>query len=122
MARKATNLSKISIDELCELRAQVDRHLAQRHLDLERLLSITTTPTRGKTRRGGSTKGIKVKPKYRGPKGETWAGRGLRPRWLVALVKRGHKVEEYEIGRKTAARKRTPMKKSRRKKSNQKRS
>jgi DNA-binding protein H-NS len=29
---------------------------------------------------------------------ETWAGRGKTPRWLVAALKTGRKLEEFEIG------------------------
>jgi ribosomal protein L12E/L44/L45/RPP1/RPP2 len=43
-------------------------------------------------------KGVKVTPKYRGPGGETWAGRGATPRWLSGLIKEGHSVEEFLIG------------------------
>ncbi len=43
-------------------------------------------------------KGVKVPPKYRGPGGETWAGRGATPRWLAALIKEGHSIEEFLIG------------------------
>ena len=42
-------------------------------------------------------KGKKAQPKYRGPNGETWAGRGLAPRWLTALEKRGKKRESFLI-------------------------
>jgi DNA-binding protein H-NS len=28
---------------------------------------------------------------------ETWAGRGVRPRWLQAALKDGHKIEEFAI-------------------------
>jgi hypothetical protein len=38
---------------------------------------------------GSALKGRKVPPKYRSPSGETWAGRGARPRWLVAAIKGG---------------------------------
>jgi DNA-binding protein H-NS len=38
-----------------------------------------------------------VPPKYRGPSGETWAGRGARPRWLVAAIKEGKKLEIFLI-------------------------
>jgi DNA-binding protein H-NS len=40
-----------------------------------------------------------VAPKYRNPENpaETWAGRGLRPRWLVAALKGGKKVEDFAI-------------------------
>ena len=39
-------------------------------------------------------RGIKVPPKYRGPSGETWAGRGARPVWLVAAIRGGKKLEK----------------------------
>ena len=57
-------------------------------------------------------KGRKVPPKYRGPSGETWAGRGVRPRWLVAAIKGGKKFDDFLIdksarkGRKKGRRKR----------------
>jgi H-NS histone family len=33
----------------------------------------------------------------RSPSGETWAGRGARPRWLVAAIKRGKKLDDFLI-------------------------
>ena len=42
-------------------------------------------------------KGKKVAPKYRGPSGELWAGRGAKPRWMVAAIKEGGKLEDYLI-------------------------
>ena len=51
--------------------------------------------------RGGESvlKGRKVPPKYRGPSGETWAGRGARPRWLVAAIRGGRKLDDFLIGK-----------------------
>jgi DNA-binding protein H-NS len=42
----------------------------------------------------------KVLPKYRNPlsPAETWSGRGKQPRWLVAALKTGHKLDEFKIG------------------------
>lgn len=41
----------------------------------------------------------RVLPKYRNPKtSETWSGRGKLPRWLVAAMKSGKKIEEFRIG------------------------
>jgi DNA-binding protein H-NS len=41
----------------------------------------------------------RVLPKYRDPKtSETWSGRGKIPRWLVAAMKSGKKIEEFRIG------------------------
>jgi DNA-binding protein H-NS len=49
--------------------------------------------------RGGASplRGIKVATKYRGPSGQTWAGRGARPRWLVAAIKGGKKLDDFLI-------------------------
>jgi DNA-binding protein H-NS len=40
-----------------------------------------------------------VYPKYQNPAvpSETWSGRGKTPRWLVAALKTGHKIEEFAI-------------------------
>lgn len=38
-----------------------------------------------------------VAPKFRGPNGETWSGRGLMPRWLSALVAQGRNKVEFAI-------------------------
>ena len=35
--------------------------------------------------------------KFSGPKGETWTGRGLTPRWLAALITQGHKREDFAV-------------------------
>ncbi|MDB5610874.1 MAG: histidinol phosphate phosphatase [Bradyrhizobium sp.] len=42
----------------------------------------------------------KVLPKYCNPlsPSETWSGRGKRPRWLVAALKTGHKLDDFKIG------------------------
>jgi len=44
-------------------------------------------------------KGIKIEPKYRHPTtGQTWAGRGVQPTWMVEyLKKRGNKLEDLLI-------------------------
>ena len=44
-------------------------------------------------------KGKKLPPRYRNPKNrkETWAGRGNRPRWLVAALKGGKKLEAFAV-------------------------
>jgi DNA-binding protein H-NS len=40
-----------------------------------------------------------VPPKYRAPSGETWAGRGARPKWMVEALKKGKKMEHFLIKR-----------------------
>lgn len=46
---------------------------------------------------GSKSKGVSVPPKYRGPSGETWSGRGLMPRWMAALIAQGREKEEFVI-------------------------
>ena len=48
---------------------------------------------------GRSTKGKTVAPKYMNPdnKSETWTGRGRKPRWLVAKLNKGSKMEDFAI-------------------------
>ena len=36
-------------------------------------------------------------PKFTGPNGESWTGRGLTPRWLTALIAQGHKKEDFAV-------------------------
>jgi DNA-binding protein H-NS len=40
-----------------------------------------------------------VAPKYRNPENpaETWAGRGLKPRWLTGAINGGKKLEDFAI-------------------------
>ena len=42
----------------------------------------------------------KVAPKYRNPAdaSETWAGRGVKPKWMQALLAQGRSMEEFKIG------------------------
>src|SRR5262245_58838846 len=47
--------------------------------------------------RGSALRGGKVPPKYRSPSGETWAGRGAKPNWLVAAIKDGRKLDDFLI-------------------------
>jgi DNA-binding protein H-NS len=49
-----------------------------------------------KTRKSKAA-GVPVAPKFRGPNGETWSGRGLSPKWLSALIAQGQKKEDFAI-------------------------
>ena|SRR5215831_15756161 len=99
MAR--VNLSGMSVEALMDLRERVDGLLSERRAELEQQLErMGVIGGRRVVRGGGSAlKGRKVPPKYRGPSGETWAGRGAKPRWLVAAIKRGRKLENFLIGK-----------------------
>jgi DNA-binding protein H-NS len=49
-------------------------------------------------RAGRGSRGA-IAPKYRNPENpaETWAGRGLKPRWLAPALKSGKKLEDFSI-------------------------
>ena len=36
--------------------------------------------------------------KYRSPTGETWTGRGRKPKWFADLEHEGHNLEELRVG------------------------
>lgn len=40
-----------------------------------------------------------VMPKYRGPKGETWSGRGKTPTWLANFIENGGNKDELLINK-----------------------
>jgi DNA-binding protein H-NS len=96
------NLASMSVDALLTLRDDIGRMLSGKAKELKRQLSrlASDATSRGSTPgRRGPKKGRKVPPKYRGPKGETWSGRGLRPRWLSAALKSGHKIDDFLIAK-----------------------
>ena len=109
------NLSGMTVETLMDLRDRVEETLLERRAELQKQLERMDALVGGRrvVRGGGSAlKGRKVPPKYRGPSGETWAGRGVRPRWLVAAIKGGKKFDDFLIdksarkGRKKGRRKR----------------
>jgi DNA-binding protein H-NS len=106
---KKPNIFNKSVDELWALHEQVARVLSAkileekaqlekklRRLSLEaRTPSETATPSGKRARRPYPA----VLPKFRNPlhPAETWAGRGKRPRWLLAQLKRGRQLDEFRI-------------------------
>lgn len=71
------NLHTMNVDELIELRSKVNATLTDKLEELnKRIANKSETPVKR------SLAGKKIPPKYRGPNGETWAGRGVRPRWM----------------------------------------
>lgn len=47
--------------------------------------------------------GKTVEPKYVGPEGQTWSGRGLSPKWLAVLVEQGANRDDFLIKKSSAA-------------------
>jgi DNA-binding protein H-NS len=95
------NLSSMSVDALLKLREDISKTLGRKEHELRSQLSLLDGAS-GRQQQASSLKGKKVPPKYRSPSGETWAGRGAKPRWLVAALKKGKKVEDFLIERRRA--------------------
>src|SRR5215469_12034652 len=97
MARPRS-LASMSVEALLKLRDDIGSVLSERADELRSQLSRLGGGN-GRRRRVSAMKGRKVAPKYRDPAtGETWAGRGARPRWLVAHLKAGKKLTDFAIG------------------------
>jgi DNA-binding protein H-NS len=101
MALKSMSIAKLR-DLKSQVEAAISTKVSERRHELESELSKLDGHSGG-ARRGrpagrGGPKGA-VAPKYRNPNNpaETWAGRGLTPRWLVAAMKGGKKVEDFAI-------------------------
>ena len=94
--------AKAKIEAELELRAAKER---SRLIDaIGRLRRLSAAKSNGVGKGYGSgrphaLKGKKLPPLYRNPKNraETWAGRGNRPRWLVAALRGGKKLEAFAI-------------------------
>jgi DNA-binding protein H-NS len=116
MALKTMSVAKLR-DLKSQVEAAISTRISERRHELESKLSKLDGHSGG-ARRGrpagrGGPRGA-VAPKYRNRENpaETWAGRGLRPRWLVAAMKGGKKIEDFAIG---GAAKGTAVKKGRKK-------
>ena len=101
-----TNLGSMSVEQLLQLRDDVGRELNRKTVVLRSQLArlgADIAPSRG---RGSSLKGKKVPAKYRDKAGNAWAGRGAKPRWLVAAIKEGKKLEDFAVEKTAPGRKR----------------
>jgi DNA-binding protein H-NS len=99
-------LKTMSIEKLVELKGRVEAALSAKITEERRALqtklaSLTNFKggAKGPKPRGGRGVQGAVAPKYRNPENpaETWAGRGLKPRWLTAAIKSGKKAEDFLI-------------------------
>ena len=117
-------LKTMSFEDLIELRGSVEEMISRKAMSAKRelqdklaALENLTGSSNGQKKRRGVLSGTKVAPKYRNPKdrAHTWSGRGRTPLWLQAMIKQGHKVEEFAI-RGSAAAQASPAKRSRGKK------
>jgi DNA-binding protein H-NS len=90
------DLTKILAEKIATEKLELEKRLAQ----LNRINPVGEIESRlaQKTDRS-RRKYPKVLPKYCNPSAptETWSGRGKRPRWLVAALESGSKLDDFLI-------------------------
>ena len=99
-------IRSMSFEELVKARAQIEAaielHRARERPTLIRMLERGKGPAVRSTRHAGGhpLRGKRLPPKYRNPDdhSQVWAGRGNKPRWLVAALKKpGMKLESFTV-------------------------
>jgi DNA-binding protein H-NS len=93
----------MTVEALMDLRKRVDEMLLEHRAEIQKQVErmdraiAVVGGARVVRGRGSALKGRKVPPKYRSRSGDTWAGRGAKPKWLVAAIKGGKKLEDFLI-------------------------
>lgn len=80
--------------EKSKLVGEIRQRAAELNIPIEDILRAV-----GQSKRyNKGTRGV-IKPKYRNPDdaGQTWSGRGHRPKWIVAQLNRGLRIEDMLI-------------------------
>lgn len=91
IARAKARQEELAKDRVSKLRDKINALIKAEGVALEQVFG-------GRGGRGGK-RGSKVKPKYRNPStGETWTGRGKRPRWFATALAAGKKEKDFLIG------------------------
>lgn len=105
------DISNLSVEELKRLQVEAEALIASKKdqavedayqqildiadnvgLSIEQILEFGATKRKKSTRKS-------VEPRYRSKKNsaDTWTGRGKQPRWLVAELESGAKLEDFLI-------------------------
>jgi DNA-binding protein H-NS len=102
------NVDKLSLKDLIELEGKVKKAIVSARerekneirqemmaLAAKRGLSLNEILGTGRTSKAGG----KVAVKYRNPDNptDTWTGRGRQPKWLVAALKKGAKLDDFSV-------------------------
>jgi DNA-binding protein H-NS len=94
-----SSLDTLSNQALCKLRDEIAEELKSRAESLQREIGqlIGPTSSANNEHRREPRKGRKVAPKYRGPHGKKWSGRGKKPRWLTIAMSEGKQLDDFLI-------------------------
>jgi DNA-binding protein H-NS len=100
MQLKKSSFASLSNEALCKLRDEIAALLKTRAENLRKELELLTggeIPEDNGGTLAATPPRKKIAPKYRGPDGCTWTGRGMMPRWLASALKEGKKLEDFLI-------------------------
>ncbi len=104
-------MSKLSLNDLLAQRAALEKQIAEtqraeradaisqvRALMSQYGLSLADVGGKAPAAPKRGTSGTKVAAKYRNPAtGDTWSGRGLKPKWLKAALESGRSLADFTI-------------------------
>ena len=99
MKPKKSSYATLSDEALLKLRDEIMEVIKSRARDLRKQIYNLTSGgsnVHGGGKRREATK-RKVAPKYLGPHGEEWAGRGMKPRWLTKAINEGKQPSDFLI-------------------------
>jgi DNA-binding protein H-NS len=96
---KQVNFERLSTDDLWTFHAKVSKVLEHR-IQQEKLL-LEDRLRQLRVHESGRRPYPLVLPKYCNPDdpSETWSGRGKQPRWVVAQLKAGRRLDDFRIRR-----------------------
>ena len=102
----------MTLDELLEQKADLDRQIAQARsefkakaiaevralmfshgLTVADLAAIAKRPAKG----ASDAPRRSVATKFKDAEGNSWSGRGLKPKWLTAALAAGKKIEDFAV-------------------------
>jgi DNA-binding protein H-NS len=105
----AENIATLSEHELSELIAKASKELEAKRQgkkretiaqikELAASIGVHVEISEGE-KKAASRKGSSVPIKYRDPENpkNAWTGRGMKPRWLNALLSKGRSLEEFQV-------------------------
>jgi DNA-binding protein H-NS len=104
----AINVDKLPLKELLDLEVRVRKAIVQARerersevrqemMALAAKHGLSITEVFGLPRAGAKSGKVAVKYRNPGNPDETWTGRGRQPKWLVAALKKGAKIEDFSI-------------------------
>ena len=97
-AEMAALQKKLHEEQNQQRQAAIDQIKALMHEHHLTVADLGGRAKAAKPRAGSGDKRSAVAPKFRDPAtGQTWAGRGQKPRWLASAIAAGKKLEDFAI-------------------------